>query len=74
MLIELLYTPGCAIFDETRALLQSRIDSLCPEAELCLVPLSPEQTREQQGFYGSPSVRIDGADLEGLSGPPSGAT
>lgn len=63
--IELLYFESCPLYKQALdnlhiVLAENHIDT---EIELINVD-SPDKT-EALGFYGSPSVRVDGVDLEG---------
>jgi len=74
MLIELLVTQGCQSSEETYRLVAERARILVPAAELKVVQLEADQVDTRAGFYGSPTIRIDGVDLERRQGPPTGAT
>lgn len=70
MKIEFLYFEGCPSYKEALANLKAALAEagVAEEPELVNVG-SPEEAAEV-GFYGSPSIRVDGEDLEGRTGDP----
>ncbi len=67
--VELLYFQGCPSWERAwtelgRALVSERI-----EATVALRDIEGWSETELRGFAGSPTVRIDGRDLEGYDGP-----
>lgn len=66
--IEFLYFEGCPSWKQGLANLRSALEKLHIDAELQMTLVaSPEQAQEV-GFYGSPSIKINGRDLEGRQG------
>ena len=64
MKIDLLFTRGCSSKKETENLVASIVAELSPESEIGITMVdSPEKAREL-GFPGSPTIRINGHDLE----------
>lgn len=63
--IELLYAEGCANAGPTGALLREVIDGLVPDADVGLVLVRDEAHARELRFPGSPTVRVDAADIEG---------
>lgn len=70
MTIELLYFEGCPSWREAWSALGDALARTGVEAEVRLVDVRASGHPDLTGFAGSPSVRIDGRDLEGYDGPP----
>ncbi len=64
MLIEILYFEDCPHFDETVALVRAVAAERAPDAEIRTIPVSTEAEAVRMKFVGSPSVRVDGIDIE----------
>lgn len=72
MRVELLVTPDCPNAQETEQLVRSTVDRLVPDAEIIRTVVRSLAEAEEVAFPGSPTVRIDGEDLEGPDvGPPA---
>jgi hypothetical protein len=69
--VQVLMSPGCGHAAETLALLRSILPGLAPEAALEALEVPTAAEAERLGFPGSPTVRVDGRDVE--PGPPPGA-
>ena len=68
--IEILVTPGCPHAGETEALLRDAVRRLAPGAKISRTVVEDASGAAALGFPGSPTIRIDGEDLEGsLAGP-----
>jgi hypothetical protein len=65
MRIELLYFDSCPSYKQALANIKAALKEKNLEAELILVNVESEEKAEKVGFQGSPSVRINGKDLEG---------
>lgn len=66
--IELLYFESCPLYKKALENLQAVLAENHIDAEVHLINVdSPEKT-ETLGFHGSPSIRINGVDLEGKDG------
>jgi hypothetical protein len=65
MKIELLYFDSCPSYKQALANLKAALKEKKLRAELILIPVESEGKAEQVGFQGSPSLRINGKDLEG---------
>ena len=63
-LIEILYFDGCPNVDATRALVERVGDELGVEPDVELVEVSDVAEAERLRFLGSPTVRVDGSDVE----------
>lgn len=62
--IELLYFEGCPHVPDTERLLGEVLAQLAPGAVLRRTRVDTEQDAADHDFLGSPSVRVDGLDLE----------
>jgi hypothetical protein len=62
--IEVLSLPGCAGAGDTLRLAGEVAGALAPGAEVRDVRLTEEEARER-GFPGSPTVLVNGRDIEG---------
>lgn len=70
--IELLTTPGCPNAPEARRTLREVAGRLAPEAETRETVVETRTEAERLRFPGSPTIRVDGEDLEGVeAGPPA---
>jgi len=67
MRIELQYAPGCRHVEPTRAVVREVVGSLAPAAELAETRVATLAQARQLLFVGSPTIRVDGRDLEGPS-------
>ena len=64
MKIELLYFTGCPHHRATRELIDTTLSELGLDAEVEEIDVRGQQEAERQRFLGSPSIRVDGADIE----------
>ena len=73
MKVELLYWEGCPSHPEARETLRRLLDERGIEDEIELREVRTDEEAEALGFPGSPTIRIDGRDVDpaGASGPPS---
>ena len=62
--VEVLSTPGCPSAAETLRMAGEVVRALVPGTEVRDVRLTEEQARER-GFPGSPTVLVNGRDIEG---------
>jgi hypothetical protein len=62
--VEILYVEGCPSREVTRTLVERIATELQVEAEVALVEVPDAETAEQRRFLGSPSIRVDGDDVE----------
>lgn len=65
MRIELLVTDGCVNQGPTGALLQEVVGALVPDVPVHRIIVQDEEQARVLAFVGSPSIRVDGVDLEG---------
>jgi hypothetical protein len=65
MRVEFLYFKGCPSRKEALQNLKAALRESHADADLVLVNVDSEQKAQQVGFQGSPSIRINGKDLEG---------
>lgn len=68
--IELLYFDGCPSWQRAWSELSVAIAETGVDAQVRLRNTETLSGEQLQGFGGSPTVRIDGRDLEGYEGPP----
>ena len=64
--IEVLHTPGCGSTPPTQALVREVVASLAPEISVVLTDVT-RHPEAMAGFAGSPTVLVDGRDLEGTA-------
>lgn len=64
MRIEILYVPGCPNYQPAVERLQAVLESQSLQAEIRCVPISSEDQARALLFPGSPTIRIDGEDVE----------
>lgn len=64
MKVELLYFQGCPGHEPTRELLREVVEALGVEAEIVEIDVVDAAMAERERFLGSPSVRVDGRDVE----------
>jgi len=67
--IELLFFEGCPHAGPARTLLREVTARLCPSARIREVNVESPAQAAEVGFLGSPSIRVDGRDVEGLPPP-----
>ena len=63
-MIEILYFEGCPHLAETVALARAVVTECGLDAEIREIPVSSEAEAVRMKFLGSPSVRVNGADIE----------
>jgi hypothetical protein len=63
-LIEVLTFPGCANHDGAIALAERVREQLGSTAELRVIDIADQRAAEQARFLGSPTIRVDGRDIE----------
>jgi hypothetical protein len=64
MKIEVLYVPFCPNYAPTVERLQKVLESLSVRAEICTVAIKTEAQAKAFLFLGSPTVRVNGQDVE----------
>jgi hypothetical protein len=62
--IEILYVPGCPNYEPAVERLQAVLESKSLQAEIRSVPISSEDQAKALRFPGSPTICIDGEDVE----------
>lgn len=62
--VQLLYLPDCPNYQPTRELIEQAGRELGLELDLELIAINDEQTAHRHRFLGSPTVLVDGDDLE----------
>lgn len=68
--IELVYFDGCPSWQRAWTELGKALVDLDLDASVRLCKLDRVGQDERAGFAGSPTIRIEGRDLEGYEGPP----
>ena len=71
MIIELLYVGDCPNYDPARAVLQEAIRLEQVAADVAEVEIKDEAMARANGFIGSPSIRINRADVDPGAGRPA---
>jgi hypothetical protein len=74
MKVELLHDEGCPGARPARALLEAVLEQLAPGTRVSDVVVATEEQTRELGFQGSPSIRVNGRDLEGKQPESSGLT
>ena len=64
MKVEVLYFDGCPNHDALLPHLRELLESAGASPDIELVPVEDEETAERERFLGSPTLRIDGEDVE----------
>ena len=64
MKIELLYFSGCPHYEPTRELIDNAVSELGIEPEIEEIDVEDEADATRHRFLGSPSIRVDGIDIE----------
>lgn len=64
MRIEILYVPGCPNYKPTLERIQEVLVSASVHGEIHGVPVSSEAQAKELQFPGSPTVRVNGKDVE----------
>lgn len=64
MNVELLYTPDCPDYVHAAALIRMVLAETRIPARLKLIPVETEEQARRLRFIGSPTVRVDGLDLD----------
>ena len=64
MKIEVFYFDGCPNFEPTLSLVRSVVSDLGLEADVELVKVKDVEDATRLRFFGSPTVQVDGVDVE----------
>lgn len=64
MNVEILYFDGCPNYQEARALVERISGEFGVEPEIRMIEIADNETAEKLRFLGSPSIRVDGHDIE----------
>jgi hypothetical protein len=67
--IEVLYVQGCPNYRDALALVERVVDQLDIKAEIRSISIADQAAAEQARFPGSPTIRVDGRDVEPGSDP-----
>jgi hypothetical protein len=68
--VEVQMSPGCGHGQRTVELVRLVLDALAPDARIEIVTVATLDDAVRLGFRGSPTVLVDGTDIE--PGPPGG--
>lgn len=68
-MVELLWCDGCPNYRKTFGMIEGVAIELGVEASIKMVQVEDETIGRRYGFPGSPTVRVDGHDIEPSSGP-----
>lgn len=73
MTVELLYWEGCPSYPEARELLEDVLRERGHDVEIRVTHVGSKEEAEQLHFPGSPTIRVDGRDVDpaGAEEPPS---
>ena len=63
-LVEILYFDGCPNHEGARELVEGIAAELGIEPEIRLVEITDAEAAERERFLGSPTIRVDGRDVE----------
>lgn len=64
MTVELLYLPGCPNHERAAELARNVLQAEGLRADLIEVPVSNYEEAKKHGFPGSPTLRVNGQDIE----------
>lgn len=70
--VEVLVVPGCPGAQLALARVQEAAESLGVHTNMRLLTVERDQDAAALGFVGSPTVRVNGADVEDVAGRPVG--
>ncbi len=62
--VELLYFEGCPNYERLVTRLRALVEELSPGAELTARRIESAEDAQREGFLGSPTVRVDGLDVD----------
>ena len=66
--VEFQYFEGCPSYKQALTNLKEVLAELEIEVDFDLINVETPEQAEKLGFYGSPSIKIDGRDFEGRTG------
>ena len=66
--VEVLFFDGCSPHEPAVDLTREVAAALCPDVEVAAVEVTEDSDLSAAGFLGSPTVRMNGRDVEGLEG------
>jgi hypothetical protein len=73
--VEFLYWQGCPSHPQALAELRAAMSKLALDPSIVAVrEVTTEEQARREGFVGSPTIRIDGADIQVTDGEPVGLT
>ena len=73
--VEFLWWSGCPSWERALARLRSEVEALALDPSLVEVrEVQSDDAAEREGFVGSPTIRIDGQDVQPVNDQPAGLT
>jgi arsenate reductase len=72
--VEVQYFEGCPSFGPAFELVKTVCSAVMSGVEVTRREVATEREAKEIGFLGSPSIRVDGKDIEGKRGPSNGLT
>lgn len=70
--VQVLVSPGCPHGEEAAALVGSVLQARAPDAALEVLVVASDAAAARLAFPGSPTVRVDGRDVDPAGPPPVG--
>jgi len=64
MIIQVLMSPGCGHGERTSKLVADLVQELAPQTKVETLLVATPEEAVQHGFPGSPTVRVNGEDIE----------
>ncbi len=64
MTVQVLMSPGCGHGEQTLQLVRDVLDALAPDARLETIVVEDQSDAERQQFPGSPTLRVNGIDID----------
>jgi hypothetical protein len=73
--VELLWWSGCPSWEQALAILRAEMDALGLDRDsIAIRQVESDEAARGERFVGSPTIRVDGADVQALSDQPAGLT
>lgn len=71
MKIEFLYFDGCPNHEKALALLREVLQQKTIETSIDLIEIKDDEDAARHKFVGSPTIRVDGTDIDPVKGKPA---
>ena len=62
--VELIFSPGCGAIESTMTMVEEAVRELDLAADVSEIIVDTEQKARELKFLGSPSIRVNGRDVE----------